>query len=280
MQEDQATITSEAALIMEKMVGLSPEEPRYRVLKAAVDYKASWLELAERLNMVAENKEYKEWGYKTFKAYCQEELQLAPVVVSKLVRGFQWVDREAPQLLPRHIEEGDAPALAAREGRAVPDMDVVGVLMKAEREVERDRLSRDTYDEIKGRALRGEQPIKELKKELKDAVTEPASSGDEERLKMLRRTLSAAEKIVTQLEEVIADDAELRALAEQLRERLFERVAAMLDAQAYGEGGSADEEGVDDAPASLPGSRMERVTVIVGAKEDFLSRATGVTRES
>ncbi len=261
MQADETTtLTSETALIMERMVELSPEEPRYQVLKAVVDYKASWIELAEQLNVVAINKDFKQWGYTKFKDYCQDELQIPSPIASKLVKGFQWIDREAPELLPRFIdEEGDAAARdASATPRVLPDMETVDVLLKAEREVAKDRLSKDAYDDLKAKALKGDQPVKELKKELKDAIVEPEKEfGPKEQLKALRRTLTAAEKIVTQLEEILDGDEEVQELAGKLREKLFERVSSMLDEQAYGEGGKPEDEegatvtvGTPDAPSS------------------------------
>lgn len=254
MQADETTtLTSETALIMERMVELKPEEPRYKVLKAVVDYKASWIELAEQLNVIGINKDFKQWGYAKFKDYCQDELQIPSPIAAKLVKGFQWIDREAPELLPRFIdEEGNAAARDAAP-RVLPDMETVDVLIKAEKEVARERLSQDAYDDLKAKALNGEQPVKELKKELKDAIVEPEKEhGPKEQLKALRRSLSAAEKLVTQLEEILGEDAEIQEIAGQLREKLFERVSVLLDAQAYGEGGPTPEQA--DVPTVVVGS--------------------------
>ena len=269
---DQFTITSETALIMEKMVGLEPTDPRYQALKAAVDYKASWVELAERLNILAENKDYKDWGFKAFKDYCAEELQIHQATARKLVRGFQWIDREAPQLLPKPIDEEDG-QVSARDANPVvlPDVDTVNVLMKAERELKRDRLDQTVYDDLKERALMGTAQAKELSAELKEAVIVPEKDPKEEQLKTLRRTLSAAQKIVTQLEEVISDDEELREIAEKLREKLFEKVSALLDTAAYGEGGAPEEAPTGDTTTTADprGGKTEQVTVLVGAKADL-----------
>ena len=254
--DDTATMTSETALIMERMVALDPGEPRYRVLKAVVDYKASWIELAEQLNVVAMNKDYKQWGYKKFKDYCQEELHIPSPMASKLVKGFQWIDREIPELLPRYIDEEGGEAAAARDAqtsnasRVLPDIEMVNVLMKAEKEVEKERLAQDVYDELKEKAFSGEDTLGELKKSLKEAIVEPEKdlSSPKEQIKILRRTLSAAEKIVTQLEEAFAEDEDLFALATQLREKLFERVSTMMDEQAYGEQ-QAEQSGAEEPGA-------------------------------
>ena len=267
---DQATITSETALMMEKMVGLDPSDPRYMVLKAALDYKASWIDLAEHLNVVAANKDYKEWGYKAFKDYCDQELQIRQATARKLVRGFQWIDQEAPELLPRLID--DQVDVAARDsGVMLPDVDTVDVLVKAQKEVKKERLSRDVYDDLKERALRGEHTVSELKQDLKDAVVVPEPDPKKEQLKLMRRSLRAAEKMVEQFEELGIDDQEIVELAANLREKLFEFVAGMLDEQAYKDGG---EGGSDDAPAAEEATaedaqKTEQVTVIVGSKDQF-----------
>jgi hypothetical protein len=271
---DQATITSETALMMEKMVGLDPSDPRYMVLKAALDYKASWIDLAEHLNVVAANKDYKEWGYKAFKDYCDQELQIRQVTARKLVRGFQWIDQEAPELLPRLID--DQVDVAARDASVIlPDVDTVDVLVKAQKEVAKERLSRDAYDDLKERALRGEQTVSELKQDLKDAVITPEPDPKKEQLKLMRRSLRAAEKMVEQFEELGIDDQEIVELAANLREKLFEFVAGMLDEQAYKDGeGSEGNEGSEGAPAEAEepaegGQKTEKVTVIVGSKDQF-----------
>ncbi len=272
---DQAKITSETALMMEKMVGLDKDDPRYKVLKAAIDYKASWVELAESLNVIAENKEYKEWGYTKFKDYCTEELQLRQSTARKLVRGFQWIDQQAPQLLPQHIN--DEIELAEREGReapVVPDVETVNVLVKAQREVDRDRLTKEAYDELKDRALRGEQTSTELKKDLKEKVVVPEPDPLEEQIKTMRRSLRATERIVTQIEELGIEEPEITELAEKLRDKLFDHVSGLLDQKAYKDGGEAADaadakadQGATGTNEEKPRGKTESMTVLVGTKE-------------
>lgn len=264
---DPGKITSETALIMERMVNLDPEDDRYHMLKATLDYKASWLELAERLNVLADTKEYKQWGYKTFKAYCTEELQLTNSQARKLVRGFQWIDKEAPQLLPRFVD--DEVEVAANDSRVVPDIDTVNVLVKAQKEVEKERLSADDYEGLKERALSGEPTARDLRKELKEAVVEPEKDPREEQLKILRRSLSATKRLLSQLEEAGNVDDEIHELAEQLQQKIFDLVSRLMDEQAYTDGGEAAE--AADAKLSgegeKKGGKTERVTVIVGSRE-------------
>ncbi len=254
MSEDQTKITSEAALIMEKMVGLEPDDPRYIVLKATIDYKASWLELGEHLNVVAENKDYKQWGYKNFKTYCAEELQLNQAVARKLVRGFQWIDAQAPQFLPRYVDEEVSIEPQAAALSSVPDVEAISVLVTAQRELDKDRLSTQDYDSLKERALSGEANARELRKELKEQLPAPTVDPAKEQIKVLRRTLTATERIIGQLTEHVSDDPELLELAEKLRERVFAIVSAKLDAQAYSDGG--------DAAEALDASGAEQTSVL------------------
>ena len=234
MSEETVKITSEAALMMDRMVGLDPHDARYKMLKSAIDYKASWLELAERLNTLAENKDYKEWGYKAFKNYCLDELQLSQATARKLVRGFQWIDQEAPALLPNFVDDsGGGGAQAGRASRVVPDVETVDVLVQAQRAVSKERLAQDDYDDLKARALKGEQTTRELKESFREAVTQEPKPQHEERLRLLRRSLSAADRIATQLEELGLEDPEVLAAASTLRDKLFDVVSGLLDQAAY-----------------------------------------------
>lgn len=231
---DQVNITSETALMMGKMMELDAEDPRYKVLQAALGYKAAWLELGEQLNVIAENKTYKTWNYKTFKTYCQEELLVPQATARKLVRGFQWIDREAPEFLPNPV--GD---VAIEVPRVVPDVDMVNVLINAEKEVANDRLSAASYNELKQKALSGGHTGSELRKEFKEALPAPAVDQNEEEIKALRKSLTATERLVTQLEGIETLDHELMELATKLRERMFEVVSNKLDARAYGQASEA-----------------------------------------
>lgn len=235
---DQLKVSSETAQLMQKIHGLEPTDERYQVIKAALDYKTSWLDLAERLNLVALNKIFKEWGYNTFKSFCDEELQLPQSTAKKLVRGFQWIDAEAPDMLGQFLAtlqaaEDGSPLPAELPLNPVPELETIDVLVNAQKQVANERLSTQAYAELKEKALTGESTARELKKDLRDAMPEPEESADAASLKVLRKTLSATERIIAQLEEVADADPQIMELAQQLRERVFEVVSSKLDAQAY-----------------------------------------------
>jgi hypothetical protein len=288
----EENISSEAALLLEKLRGLEPDEPRYHVIKATLQYKTSWLELAERLNKVANEKLYKDWGYKTFRDYCARELFISPATAKKLVRGFQWLDEQLPDFMPNYIDESDAPQ-AQQQQRVAPDMDTVQLLMNAQRDVERERMPQDAYADIKRRALIGELDVAGVKSSLREVMLPPPEEPGGEPLKVLRRALAATEKVVAQLEELNSDDEEIMDLAARLRDRIFDLVNLKMEQLASLDGpGAVHDPGpsgttrtltlVDDSAmaghaASLPagkhgeGARVEQLNVLVGSKDSFLS---------
>lgn len=239
MSEEQSTsqVSSETAVLMDRLLDLDPTDERYQVLKAALDYKTSWLALANHLNLVALNKQFKGWGYKNFKAYCLEEIQIPQTTAKKLVNGYQWIDQEAPEVLTQFVqvlkaaENGDLPENF--EPRAVPDFDAIDVLVTAQKEVNKQRLSDAVYADLRQKALGGDVSARDLKKQMNEALPEKIEAQDVAELKLLRRTLSSTEKTLAQLEIMPNLDQEIVVLLERLRERLFEVVSQRLDAQAY-----------------------------------------------
>lgn len=235
---DHQQVSSEAALLMERLLELDPADERYMIIKATLDYKASWLSLAEHLDTVAANKSYKEWGYKSFKDYCATEIQIPQSTVKKLVRGFQWIDQEAPDVLKRFVKamQEDGEALGQDEElpiQPIPEFDMVQVLVSAQKEREKARLSEDVYESIKQQALTGEKSARELKKDIKEALPVEQVEPKVKQLKVLRKTLSTTERVIAQLEELEEADEQVMQLLGQLRDRVFDLVSAMLDEQAY-----------------------------------------------
>ena len=60
--------------IQSQLTTLEPTSERYKVLVAARDFKASWVELGERLTTIRESEKFLAWGYSSFEAYCRREL--------------------------------------------------------------------------------------------------------------------------------------------------------------------------------------------------------------
>ncbi len=205
---------------IEALLGqLDPKSERFRVLRAARDFKASWVELGERLTEVREQRQYEEWGYTSFEAYCRQELRLKAETANKLTRSYSFLRDHNPD------------SIAERESRELPPLDVVDLLSRAR---EKAKLSEDQFTAIEQDVFEGEAPpnkrqVLERFRELDPEVFKPAARptravGDED----LRKALLLAERLhslVEPMEDVTrsARDgvkklaAELKALFESTR---------------------------------------------------------------
>lgn len=112
---------------------LDPQSDRYQVLAAARDFKASWVELGERLTATRECGGFSEWGYTNFEAYCRAELHLKMDTVNKLTRSFSFLRDHTPKALADHGE------------RELPALDVVDLLSRAR---DRANVSDDQFSRI------------------------------------------------------------------------------------------------------------------------------------
>ena len=204
---------------------LDEEDIRHQSLKASVDFQSAWVELAESMNEVDGSEAWRDWGFRSFGTYCKNELRLSRTLATKLLDGYQWIEEQAPEYLPRknEVESDEAPA-----SRPVPDVDTVAVLARAHREVKEERIPRQAYDDIKEAALRGERTVASLRKELKAAV--PEHLRDEpppNPLRHLRRALSEVDKAMMQID--TDDDADLLAEASSLRDAIYDLLSSRED---------------------------------------------------
>lgn len=207
-------LTRAEQLILERMEKLDPSDPRYQVLESALAFKASWVMLAEHLSEVAREKHFKPWGYSTFTRYCADEVHITPATAKKLVKSYDWIEDEAPELLPRR-EGGKVVSL-----REVPDFGAISVMADARRELEAERVPEDAYLALKQAALEGERTATQLRRELKQAIPEELRDKPAiDKVRSLRKALSAAVKVIDHLREWDGNDA-LLVQAEELRDAL------------------------------------------------------------
>jgi hypothetical protein len=207
-------LTRAEEMILERMQQLDPSEPRYQVLEAALAFKASWVILGEHLTEVAQQKLYKPWGYRSFATYCAEEVRVTPATARKLVKSYEWLGAEAPELLPK-VENG-----VVTPRREVPDMAAVSVLADARNKLEKGDVEQDAYLALKQAALEGNSSASELRKELRAAIPkEPVV----DKTKALRRALTAAVKTIEHLKDWDGDDV-LLTQAEQLRDQIADKL--------------------------------------------------------
>lgn len=217
------SLTRSEELIMEMMEALSPSDPRYQVLEAALAFKASWVILAEHLNNVLANKMHLAWGYKDFGDYCKKEVRVTSATAKKMVKSYQWIDQEAPELIERTTEGQWKPV------REIPDYRTLGVLADARKALEADRVDSKSYHELKESALSGSVSPSELRKELKAKLPPPAAPATSmQRDRSLRRALTTAVKTLEYLREWDGSD-ELLMHAENLRKQISDQLPAKTD---------------------------------------------------
>lgn len=215
----RAPMTSDALtraerLILERMEKLDANDPRYQVLEAALAFKASWVMLAEHLADVARGKAYKQWGYSTFARYCSDEVHITGSTAKKLVKSYDWIEEEAPELLPKR-DGGKVISL-----REVPDYGAISVLADARKELEAERVPKDAYLALKQAALEGERTATQLRRDLKEAIPEALRDKPAiDKVRSLRKALTAAVKVIEHLREWEGNDS-LLVQAEELRDAL------------------------------------------------------------
>ncbi|MCC7074660.1 MAG: hypothetical protein IT383_25350 [Deltaproteobacteria bacterium] len=207
------------------MADLDPDTPRYHVLEAALAFKSSWILLGQHLAEVLRTGLWKGWGYASFERYATDELHVTPATAKKLVRSFQWLGAEAPEYLPP--KPGAKAARAVPPG-ALPELSSVSVLADARHFLDEGSVSEDAYLALKEAAFDGEK-ASALKKALLDAVPEHLRSKPaEDKVRFLRRALTATVKVIDSLREWdSAGDAggdDLLVLAEKLRDAIAVRL--------------------------------------------------------
>ncbi|MGM0576524.1 MAG: hypothetical protein ACQEXJ_12415 [Myxococcota bacterium] len=212
------------------------DSPRRRALGAALDFKGSWIDLAAELEEIARERLWKDWDYASLDTYCRSELQLGKAEIGKLRDGFAWLSREAPQLLEppaTPAPEGDEEVPPPPPRRPIPDIDTVGQLAKGYREYEQERIPRDTYEELKQAALRGERSPYQLRREFKEAIPEHLREKKPPNpRKHLARALSALEKALAEIEEGDGPVAD-RDLFEHAR-RLRDEISSLVTPEGDG----------------------------------------------
>ena len=211
-------LTKAEQLIVSRMEELSADDPRYQVLEAALAFKASWVILGEHLTDVAEQRQFKIWGYGSFSRYCSEEVRITAGTARKLVKSYRWLGEEAPEFIPKVAEGRIQPA------RDVPDVNTIGVLADAKKAYEEDRVPEDAYLALKQAALEGDRTATELRRELKESIPENLRDKPTvDKVRSLRRALNSAVKVIDQLREWDGSE-DLLVQAEELRDSIAQHL--------------------------------------------------------
>jgi hypothetical protein len=190
----QTAATQTEAAMAERLRTLEPGTQRWTVLRTAIDFKRSWLELARVLTEVRDQGAYKSWSYRTFEAYAQHELHLRRETAQKLVRSFDFMASHEPRALETAEREPDAMAL--------PSYQALDILAEAR---QNPYLSESDYRDLRDQVFHEDPAPSQLRKALRERAPEPPKPAEEPAVR-LRRCLSLAERLYGMvLEEDVPD---------------------------------------------------------------------------
>lgn len=181
--------------MQERLSTLERGTLRYRVLQSAIDFKRSWIDLAEHLSEALKNGGYKQWGYRTFDAYVQHELHLKRDTAMKLTRSFDFLAAHEQPLLDAAREDrgGAGPA-------PLPAYQALDVLAEARANP---NLSEQDYREIRDQVFGEDLSPGQVKKLVRERSPEPLKAQREDDPgERVRKCLQLAERLYGLLLEI------------------------------------------------------------------------------
>ena len=171
----------------DKMLAAAGDPERANVISKARNFKRSWLELAEALTQVLEKGGWEAWGYKSFDAYCKNELQITPSTAAKLTGSFRFLKTQAPTIIERSHRD---------ESAVIPDVKAVDFVQRA---AERGAADKETMAEIQQMAFDEGARAPMLARRFK-SVAFPVSKV-EEQSRLLGQLSSTAKKLAALIAE-------------------------------------------------------------------------------
>jgi hypothetical protein len=205
-------MTATAERIDEKLRELPHDSVRRRVLECARRFKSSWVELGRMLCDVKRDALWREWGFKSFDAYCAKELFIRKATADKLTASYGFIERHEPAVARGGGEDGD-------EARPPPSFEVIEVLSRAEAA---GRLPEGGWRELRDDILERPPTPAALSRQLSERFgppprADPPPEGERlARLAAAARRLAAACASEEAVPSAVAERA--KALAEDLAE--------------------------------------------------------------
>ena len=124
------------------MLAFAGDAQRVEVLARARTFKASWIELAEALAQVFDQRSWERWGFESFEEYCKKELHVTPGTANKLLGSFRFLRTSEPKVLER--------AKTRPRETTLPSLRTVNFVARA---AERGAADENTMAEIKKAAF-------------------------------------------------------------------------------------------------------------------------------
>jgi hypothetical protein len=204
-------MTATAEKIQSHIDDLPESSVRRRVLECARRFKSSWVDLGRMLCEVKRDALWREWGFKSFDAYCAKELFIRKGTADKLTASYGFIERHEPAMARG---ASDAP-------RPAPSFEVIEVLSRAEAA---GQLPEDGWREMRDDIFERAPTPAALSRQLSERFgpaprPDPPPEGERlARLAASARRLAAACASEEAVPQAVAERA--KALAEDLQELL------------------------------------------------------------
>lgn len=192
--------TTGERLIEQLMQQLDPASDRYKILASARLFKASWVDLGEKLLLVRKHGLHQQWGYDDFDSYCQREIRIRKPTAEKLTQAYRYLEEEEPQLLARRDEL-----------RPLPDFRSIDLLRQAREE---EHLNGEDYDGLRRAIIDEDRSHPTVLKRFRDLLAERGNGPTP--LERCRQALSAARRLVASIDEVDSLPVDCREQADNL----------------------------------------------------------------
>ena len=152
---------------------IDPQKAREDVVRAANDFKNSWRTLASALTIVWAGKMYINWGYENFDTYVEKEVRVRKNTAMKLIRSFQFLKQEEPELASYNEQEDE-------DNRCkMPTLEAVETLARAKK-----GLSEKEYEKVKNDIVAQQKDVSEVKKDLVSMMSrQREETGEVDRIK-------------------------------------------------------------------------------------------------
>jgi hypothetical protein len=170
---------------MSAQASLEQDQLREKMVEVARRHKASWMELGQHLYTIQKNKMYKYWGFIEFDGYCAKELGIKPLTALKMMRSYQFLEREEPKVIELHSGEDNL--------KKIPSFEAVNILRLAKKNK---FLTPKDLDQIREEVLEDGKEPKEVRAHVRKLLSDreekdPAEVRKARRNAVIKRLISA-----------------------------------------------------------------------------------------
>ncbi len=158
---------------------------RQRAGEVARKYKASWIELGQYLFAISKEKHYRDWGHLSFEAYCIKELGLKLNAASKLLKSYDFLEKEEPRYVESSFQDEESP-------KSIPNYESVNLLRLAK---DNKKFSPQDYAEIRQSVLTAAKEPKEVRAQITKLLSQYEEKDPNEARKERRN--AALKRLVT-----------------------------------------------------------------------------------